>query len=513
MAVVDAVWIALPYLPIVLFAKVLLQNLVLASRNRFSSDIDAISGPPLKRWWHLYTIGHNFLYEILFVDAVSTAEMFNSWRQTYGPDIFQIRSFFGARNVIIASESAIRTVTVTKNSCFVKPEVVRNSLGQLVGENGIVLAEGENHARLRRAVAPSMHHDALSKVGNVFLEQGAQLAERLREMGESGGDVLRDVRISAFAVILQACLGKNSIKPDVINRLQDAYLTVFLESPKYQLARVLLQEIFWFVHRRHFSYREDLKKYIRETVSQLCDEHKMKRADGKCVEPSLMSLMIDQESKTSISNQEMVETILSFLIAGQATTSLAVCWTLYLLAREQNWQRRLVQELDGWSSEGGLDALNQLPLLDRVVKESTRLYPPVCYTVRHTVKPVTVEGYKLPKDTFVRIPIMALQRNEEIWGPDASEFNPDRFLREGEIARTKFYMCLFAFGPRSCIGQRFAIYETKALVAQVLKRLRVFTRPLEDEAPRCQGSLTTPVGMKLYFETRSPLGNADFPNE
>lgn len=490
------------YLPVAFIAKLLLECIVKYIQNRFSSDIELVPGPPVKRWWHLYTIGHNFVYEILFGDAASTADKFNSWRRTYGPTIIQIRSLFGERNILATSESAIRTVTITKNSSFVKPDLMRDYLAQIVGENGIILAEGDVHTRLLRAVIPSMRHESLSKVGDLFLEQGALLAERLERISSKGEDVLHDIRISTFSVILQTCFGKRSVPPHVMNSLQDAYLTVFSEPSRFELARILLQKLFWFAPRKFFGYREDLKRYIRDTVSQLCQDHKRRRAAGGCFEPSLLSLMVDQESKSTMSNQEMVEIVLSFLVAGQATTSLSVSWTLYLLAREQNWQRQLTDELEGWLPGDGLEALSQLPLLDRVVKESIRLYPPIFSAVRLTAESVVVDGYKLPKDTFVQIPVMALQRNEEIWGLDAREFNPDRFLREEDVARTRFYLCAFLFGPRSCIGQRFAILELKAFVAQVLKRLKVLMKPVEDAVPQCHGGFATPVGLKLYFQNK-----------
>lgn len=491
----------LPYLPLVLLAKYLLQSTITSIRNRLNSDLYCIPSPPIPIWKR-YTIGHNLLYYVLRADAFDTAAVFNSWRQAHGP-VFQVLSLFGERSIFITSDSAIRQVHVAKQASFMKAVSTRNAIVSLVGENGLLLAEGTGHSRLRRAVSPAMHYNALTTVGSVFLEQGRLLSGRLAKMGDGAGDVLREVRVSTFAAIFETCLGKSAATPEVVAKLQEAYFIVFPEPPLRMLLNSILHSIFWFLDQKHFSYREDLKEYIRSTIRDICTERIRECGDGSGeAETPLVALMVDEDTKKNIANDEMVETILSFLIAGQATTSMAVCWTLYALARDPQWQNRLREELQEWSEKDGLDCLNRLPLLDRIVKESIRLYPPIFFTTRKSKEPVDLDGFTIPKDTVVRVPILAVHRNEEIWGADASEFNPDRFLRDELLAETRMYWCPFAFGSRGCIGQRFAMLEIKAFVAQVVVRLRVNVKPLEDAAPGCVGPFATPNGLKLYFEER-----------
>lgn len=478
----------------------MLQTFVTWLRNRFTSDIDSVPGPPLSIWKR-YTVGHNILHQVYSVDALTTADLFNTWRKEYGP-LFEQCSIFGERGVVVTSEDSLRSVTITKNSSFVKPAAVRDTLAPTVGENGLLLAEGKKHARLRRAVAPSMHHDALTAVGDIFLEQGKLLGESLAKMGETGGDILQEARNATFSVIFQTCFGKHAARPEEIVRLREAYHISFDEPPLSSLRRAILMKVFWFVNRDHFTYREDLKTYIRSMTLRLCEEGKRSRDSSGLAGKSLLSLMVDEESKQSLANVDMVDTVLSFLAAGQITTSLSVVWTIYLLARNQEWQNRLVSELNNWTEEDGLNELNRLPLLDRIVKESVRLYPPVLFVSRMAVETVTLDGFRIPKGTIIRIPVLALHRNEDIWGPDVNEFNPDRYLREGLLARTKFFWCVFMFGPRSCIGQRFALLEVKAFVAQVVKKQRAFLKPLEDSAPSFRTAFATPIGMKVYFEDR-----------
>ncbi|CDF37211.1 cytochrome P450 family 805B-CYP805B1 [Chondrus crispus] len=490
-----------PLFLLLIFIKYTVGCILTYIRNSSNSDLYSIPFPPLP-FWKRYTVGHNLLYHILRADAFDTASLINSWRKAHGP-VFQVFSLFGERSLFVTSESAIRMVHVSKQASFKKAASTRRSIASLVGENGLLLAEGEKHSRLRRAVAPSMHHNALSTVGNIFLDQGHLLVERLSTMGNSGGDVLREVRVATFVAIFETCLGKNATTPDVVARLQEAYYIVFPEPPLKMLANRIRHKFLWFIDQKHFSYRKDLKDYIRTTIRDICAKRTREIESGPDEAGTpLVALMVDEDTKKNIPHEAMVETVLSFLVAGQVTTSMSVCWTLYELARDSVWQGRLCEELKAWSADDGMEALDQLPLLDRIVKESLRMYPPVFFNTRETTKSVDLDGFTVPKDTLVRTPILAIQRNEEIWGSDAAHFNPDRFLRDYVVAQSKMYWCLFVFGSRGCIGQRFAMLEMKAFVVQVLLRQRVSVKPLKDAVPTCVGPFATPNGLKLYFENR-----------
>lgn len=489
------------YLPLALVAKYLLQNLLTAIHNHYHTDIESVPSDPLPLWKR-YTVGHNFLYHVLRGDAFATAAIMNAWRSTYGP-IYQVRSIFGERNVFVSSEVGIREVSISKNASFERAASTRKFLSPIVGEKGIFVMEGNEHARLRRAVSPAMHHEALAALSDVFLEHGAKLAERLEAMGDSGGDVMHEVKAEAFAVIVVTCLGRGAVSPEILSRLRDAFFLVFPEPLTRTLINSILHSVFWFVDAKHFSYRPDLKNFIKETIGALCSERIKEVKEGR--EPAqtpLVSLMVDQDAGQNIASEEMLATVLSFVVGGQLTSGISVSWTLYSLARDPEWQTKVVEELAAWSEEDGLDALHNKPVLDRVVRESIRLHPPVFLLTRETAQPVEIDGYRIPAETTIRVPILAIHRNEDIWGEDAHEFNPDRFLSEELLARTKMFWCPFGFGPRNCVGQRFAILEVKAFVAQILSKVRVTVNPAEDAAPRVVGPFGTPIGMKLYFEPR-----------
>lgn len=436
------------------------------------------------------------------MDPFDVAVVFNRWRKEYGP-VYKIRSLLGEVVIMLSSESAIQTVNVSKSANFGKNALGKKFIAPLVGTDGILLAEGKAHARLRKAVAPAMHHDSLVALGRVFLREGASLADRLGQLGAKSDDLLQEVRVSTFAVIYKTCFGTDVAQTDRISKLQKAYHEVFEEPVWRTFLSSLLAYIFWFVDPSVFNWREDLNRYIKQTTRELCDEFSQSESQRSSEgEKPLLSLMVDADTQQNISTGEKVSTVLSFLVAGQLTTSLSVCWTLYLLGREREWQEKLVDELKSWSEEDGLSALDALPLLNRVVKESIRMYPPLFYITRTCTKATEIDGFRIPEGIAVRMPIAAIQRNEEIWGSDADSFNPDRYLDDDVLVRTKMFWIAFLFGRRSCIGHRFALLEIKAFIAQVLAKQVVYVKSLEDPAPTCIGCISVPSNMKVYFTSR-----------
>lgn len=486
----------LPSLFALLLAYPLLRLLITTFDIATNSDLFRIPEPPVPLWRRFLT-GHNTAFIVTAADSFHAARQLQQWRLRHGP-IFRLTSLFGMRSVVVTSEHAIRTVFVRKSSFIGKTPASIGFLTPFVGNDGILVADGERHVKLRRAVAPAMHHEALMSVARIFLAEGRALAERLACGGDRPVDVLHEVRVATFEVIFQTCFGDDALSEAEHVRLRDAYLEVFLEPPLYMLLSFLARQVFWFVDPFVFTYRKGLKRFMREVVRRLCED---RMGGGVGGGTRLLSLMVDAETNKKMTPGELVGTVLSFLAAGQATTSMSVSWTVYTLGREREWQERVAKELEGWCEEDGLEKLDRLPVLDRVVRESFRLYPPLALLVRLVKEDLEVEGYKLRKGTVLRLPVLAIQRDPAIWGADAEEFNPDRFLSAEYVARTRMFWCGFSFGPRNCIGQRFALLEIKAFIAQLVKRQEIYVKASDPE-PTCRGAFTTPRNMKVYFRDR-----------
>lgn len=118
----------------------------------------------------------------------------------------------------------------------------------------------------------------------------------------------------------------------------------------------------------------------------------------------------------------------------------------------------------------------RMPFLAAVCNETLRLYPSAPNTVREAVVPTTVGGIPIAKGTSVSIPPWAINRSRVLWGANAAEFIPDRWLQGPNAAtggaQSPFAYVTFLHGPRSCIGKSFAQLEMKCLLAPLVARFR-----------------------------------------
>jgi len=203
--------------------------------------------------------------------------------------------------------------------------------------------------------------------------------------------------------------------------------------------------------------------------------------------------------------------MLLILFAGHDTTGHTMTWLLFELARHPEVQRELQREVDAFYAElEGRDPsyrdLSRLPLMDRCITETLRLWPAVPNgTFRRLQFDETVKGPRgeevlLPRGTAVQVANWPRHRSQELWGADANRFNPGRAFAEEELARVGCPMAAvnpqsrrfspFAHAPRSCLGRNFAQMEMRLIMLSLFRR---FTFELAPPYDRLMGKDSTPV--------------------
>lgn len=162
------------------------------------------------------------------------------------------------------------------------------------------------------------------------------------------------------------------------------------------------------------------------------------------------------------------------------TTSSALTWASYLLSTYPEIQNRLRLEIQEYIpnpnslSKADFDVaqlLESMPYLNGVCNEVLRLFPTIPVSARVAVRDTTVAGHFIPKNTMIFVVPWAINRNPDLWGPSAEEFVPERWI-DKETGRatmnggadSNYAFLTFLHGPRSCIGERFARAELRALL-------------------------------------------------
>ena len=194
----------------------------------------------------------------------------------------------------------------------------------------------------------------------------------------------------------------------------------------------------------------------------------------------------DRDSGEPMSERELIDEVLTLIVAGHETTAAALSWTWYLVERDAATAQRLRAEADRISAGEvlGLDAAEALTFTHQVLQESMRLYPPGWLFTRRSLEADTLGGFPIPPRTDVFICPYMLHRHPAFW-EDPEAFRPDRFASIDAGGRHRFAYIPFSVGPRHCIGENIAMFEMLVHVASMSRRFRlrrVGDEPVEIEA-------------------------------
>ncbi|CAE8694584.1 unnamed protein product, partial [Polarella glacialis] len=171
----------------------------------------------------------------------------------------------------------------------------------------------------------------------------------------------------------------------------------------------------------------------------------------------------------ALSKDALTDNLLTFMFGGFDTTSIALTYALYLLAKNPEQWDRLRQEVDAVVEPGfqlSIKELKDLPYCTKVVKETLRLYPPAPLTARTTTSSFDLDGLPVEEDVHVLIPIWWVHRDKDVW-PEPERFDPDRLDKEVPAGA----WIPFSDGLWNCVGYRFAMAESTILLAGLVRSL------------------------------------------
>ncbi|EGI58147.1 Cytochrome P450 4C1 [Acromyrmex echinatior] len=186
---------------------------------------------------------------------------------------------------------------------------------------------------------------------------------------------------------------------------------------------------------------------------------------------AMLDLLIAAVRNDEMDDVDIREEVDTFVFEGHDTVAVGLTYAILLLAEHEDVQKRARNEISAiMEANGGkltMSALNNMPYLERCLKESLRLYPSVPFISRVLSKDLQTQTYLVPSGTIVHLNIYDIHRDPNFW-PNPDVFDPDRFLLEKIQKRHPYSYLPFSAGPRNCIGQRFAMMELKAIIATLI---------------------------------------------
>jgi cytochrome P450 len=245
-------------------------------------------------------------------------------------------------------------------------------------------------------------------------------------------------------------------------------------------------------------------------VQRIIDEHRR----GKPKDDVLSMLMAarDEDTKDSMSDRQLRDEILTIVLAGHETTANLLAWTLFLLSKHPDVERRVHREVTDVVGDRAptLADLPKLAFTTHVLEESMRLYPPAWSFERQAIADDVVGGYEVKAGTIVALSPYVLHRHPRYWD-NPEGFDPDRFSPERSAGRPRYAYLPFGAGPRTCIGNGFAMMEGQLLLATLIQKHRlvlVSGAPIELEP---MVTLRPKGGIHMVIEERSRASKAERP--
>ncbi len=384
----------------------------------------------------------------------------------------------GIRWHMVMDPQAIRHILLEAVEDYPKSDVTKNLLRPAIGES-LFIAEGAHWRWQRRAVAPVFSHRNVTGLAPVMSIAADRASARLAQVGPKAVDMADEMVRATFEVISDVTFsGGKSFDRDAVHRAIDAYIS---EAGKVSLLDILGMPD-WIPRPGRLMSARTLKQ-----MKAIADDAISSRRDRAPTDlpPDLLDLLLgaeDPQSERKMSDAELADNLLTFIVAGHETTALTLGWALYLCAFDPKIQEAARDEaralLQGRTATA--EDVANLPLTRQIIDETLRLYPPAALVSRTAKRADTLCGREVRAGDTVMLPIYALHRNALLWdNPDS--FAPARFADRKSIERYAYLP--FGDGPRVCIGASFALQEAVIILATLLSRFRFTAVPGKSPKP------------------------------
>ncbi|KAI3943616.1 hypothetical protein MKX01_039244 [Papaver californicum] len=401
----------------------------------------------------------------------------------------------------------IKEILNNKDGVYLKRES-EGYVKKLLGD-GLITIEGDKWIKQRKLANHAFHAESLKGMVPAMIESVEMMVEKWKDYQGKEIEVFEEFKIMTFEVIARTAFGSSFVEgKNIFEMLIKLCSLVATNSLKIRIPGI----------SKIFPTDEDIEsdkieREIRKSIIELIKkrEEKVKRGEldggyGSDYLGMLVKATHEFDEKRRISVQDVIDNCKTFLLAGHETTTGALTWTCLLLAIHTEWQdkaRKEVFELFGDNKPDPYDnSLGKLKIMNMIINETLRLYPPTVAHTRRVAKQVHL-GNKLilPANIHVSVSTLALQHNPDIWGEDVGLFKPERF--SGGIAKAtnnnSSAFLPFGLGPRFCVGSDFALNEIKIAIAMILQHYHFTLSPAYIHSPVQRMTVRPQHGLQILL--------------
>ncbi|OMO82302.1 Cytochrome P450 [Corchorus olitorius] len=433
-----------------------------------------------------------------------------AWSSKYGETFLY---WHGTNPHVCISDPELAKQILLNKFGFYKKPLKRPAVEKLAGK-GLGLVHGLDWVRHRRILNPVFSLDKLKAMVKRMVACSVSMFEEWKHQAELADGHFTKIEVNKEFQKLTADIiahtafgssyihGKEAFEAQIELQRWCAASTdnVFIHGTQYLPTPSNLK--IWKLDR---TVKRSLGRFIESRLNSRSRGGDENCPYGDDLLGVMMAAMEPTQSNANLKFQidEILENCKTFFFAGYETTSNLLTWTMLMLSVHQEWQAKLRQEV---LEECGMqipdaDKLAKLKLVNMVLLEVLRLYCPVIMLMREASEDMKLGNLMIPKHTHLTIPVVKIHRSKEYWGDDANEFNPLRFMNGiSKAAKHPNALMGFSIGPRACIGQNFAMLESKAVLALILQRFSFSISPDYKHAPTDNLTLQPKFGLPVIVK-------------
>lgn len=381
------------------------------------------------------------------------------------------------RAYLLTDSADIERVLVTDHRNFVKPLWLRTAAVRRLLGDGLVNSDGDNWKRQHDECQPAFHPAMMEAYGQTIIK----LAERSIAAWAPGEtrNIQHDMARLTLEIVVETMFGANTaVIPTDIGDAMDTVMESFGST----------SSVFGLMPR--IPSQSEIKA--------------MRRLD------TLIDTLIAGESHHAklLSNlggtkKQVRDQVKTFLAAGHESSALALTWAFLLMAERPEVESKLaseIQDVIGDRTPVPSDTA-RLVYANAVIKETLRLYPPLWMTGRKAIKPIELHGHKIKAGSLLLTSQWAVQRSPKYFtDPDA--FRPERWLSEETSSLPRFAYFPFGGGPRTCIGQNFAVMESVLILTSIIQKFKLEMTEGNDTRPMATMTLRPTKNLRMTVEVR-----------
>jgi cytochrome P450 len=391
--------------------------------------------------------------------------LFSRWAREFG-DIFYYRA--GWIHVYFLNHpDLIENALITQQQKLLKDRVIQNSRWFL--GDGLLTSEGPSWMRQRRLCQPAFRRERMAAYSQI-VTQCAQEMLATWSVGE-----IRDVHQSMMRLTLRV-VARVLFSVEVQRETERVQQALNLLMKHSSGGRMILPPLIRFLPLPFLIRVRRAVRQLDEVVYRIIRD----RRAGGYENGDLLSILMAarDEDGSQLSDRQLRDEILTFLLAGHETTALSLSWTWHLLSQHPEIEHKLHGELTEELADR-LPTFDDLPRLrysENVIKESMRLYPPAWSLARTAATDLEIGGYRIPAGSNLVMSQWIMHRDSRFFA-HPERFDPERWSGNEIEKLPRFAYFPFGGGPRYCIGASFAMMEATLLLAAIAQQFQLRSVP------------------------------------